>query len=508
MKRDNLSREKASSNIQPSELVRRVPVKQKQPNVTRILKVKKKRQVNENDPSFVSGNLLVKHKDLLKRVLITLFILLLIRVGSYVTVPGIQVSKNFSSQASGTDFFNLLSLLGGGTIGKFSILALGVSPYITASIIVQLLSTDVVPSMTRWAKSGEKGRKKLDRVTKYLTVPFALMQGIATIFTLKASGAITPKWDSLASGAGPGYFYYLLVPVSLLAGTFLMLWLSDQITTKGVGNGVSIIIFAGIVSRLPFSFKSTFQHWITGAETGTPLVNGIMLFTIYCFFFLLLILFTIVLNESERRIPIQQTGSGLANRQEQKKPYLPLKVNCAGVIPVIFSSALLSAPITVSQIIQYSNPSNPFVVFVKNYLSFQSWSGIAIYGVLTILFTFLYSQVQINPDKISENFQKSGTFIPGVAPGKETAQYLRATVNRLSILGSVALALIAVCPYIIAKATSLPRQLAIGGTGLIIMVSVSLQTIRQFKGRLIQQTFVNKKKQTIAQGSDYSTYIW
>lgn len=223
--------------------------------------------------------------------------------------------------------------------------------------------------------------------------------------------------------------------------------------------------------------------------------------------FLLMILFVVLLNESERRIPIQQTGSGLAGQSTQNKPYLPLKINSAGVIPVIFSSALISAPVTISQIIKSSNPNNGFVHFTQNYLSFSTWYGIALYGILTILFTFLYAQVQINPLKISENFQKSGTFIPGIKPGKQTEKYIAGTVTRLSIIGSVFLAAIAVCPYIISKLTELPKSLAIGGTGLIIMVSVGLQTLRQAHGRWIQQKFIAKKNQSILQENDFSSHI-
>ena len=472
------------------------------------IKRKPKKPKKEHIIGFTSDNFFVKNKDLLKRIIFTLCILIIIRIGSYLTVPGVQVSGDLQNQTSSQQFFNLISLLGGGTLGKFSILALGVSPYITASIIVQLLSTDVVPVMTRWSKSGEKGRKKLDRVTKILTVPFALMQGIATIFTMSANKLISPKWGDTAVGSGPPTFYYILVPLCLLAGTLLMIWMADQITIKGIGNGVSIVIFAGIVSRLPFSMQTTFKHYIQTNETSNVLLTGILEFTLYMAAFLLVILFVVILNESERRVPIQQTGSGLATGRETHKPYLPLKVNCAGVIPVIFSSAIISAPVTVAQIIKHSSPDNGFVLFTQHYLSFQTWPGIIIYGTLTIMFTFLYALVQVNPDKISENFQKSGTFIPGVKPGEETRMYLTGTISRISFLGSFGLASIAVCPYIISKLTSLPSKLAIGGTGLIIMVSVSMQTIRQVKGRIIQQNFISKKSKSIEQESDYDSHIW
>lgn len=474
-------------------------------------RLKRKNKTTSNNLGKNKLSFFVKNKDLIKRIFFTLMVLVLIKAGSLLTAPGIIYNKDFEKSISDSQFFSLLSMLGGGTLGQFSILALGVSPYITASIIVQLLSTDVIPVLSRWAKSGEKGRKKLDRLTKYLTIPFAIMQGIATIFTLEKKGIITPKWESANDfGKGTAGFYYTLVGCILLAGTFLMLWLADQITIKGIGNGVSLIIFAGIVSKLPDSFKQTYTHWVGGQGDTNLLFDGILQYSIYLAMFFLVVLFVVVLNESERRIPIQQTGSGLAGTNDANKPYLPLKINSAGVIPVIFASALISAPVTIAQIIELdptNGPQNGFVMFTKNYLEFTTWPGISIYGVLVILFTFLYSQVQMNPEKMAENFQKSGTFIPGVRPGKETEKYLKGIINRLSCIGSIFLSFIAILPYIIAKVTELPSSLALGGTSLIIMVSVSLETIRQIKGRITQQSFINKKSQSLADDNK-STYLW
>ncbi|AHI53289.1 preprotein translocase subunit SecY [Spiroplasma culicicola] len=450
------------------------------------------------------GNFFIRNKDLVKRIVFTLIVLILIRAGSLLTVPGIQLNPEFKNQVSDQEFFQLLATLGGGTIGQFSILALGVSPYITASIIVQLLSTDVIPVLTRWSKSGERGRRKLDRLTKVLTIPFALMQSIATIFTLTSGGLITAKWGSSAEGTGPAWFYYILIPTVMLAGTFLMLWIADQITIKGIGNGVSIIIFTGIVSSMPENFVNTFKFWIKEGDDPTILFDGILKFLIYIVAFILVIFVVVLMNEAERKVPIQQTGSGLVDTKEHT-PYLPLKLNNAGVIPVIFASAIISTPITIAQIV---GESSGFYAFTQNYLSFGTWWGISIYGVMTLLFTFLYAQVQINPEKIAENFKKSGTFIPGIKPGKETEKFLQGTINRLSVIGSVFLAGIAVLPYVISKLTSLPSSLAIGGTGLIILISVAIQTVQQIKGRLIQQSFIDKKQEKFSNEVDTNSHIW
>ncbi|ARU91098.1 preprotein translocase subunit SecY [Spiroplasma clarkii] len=469
------------------------------------LKQSKATSKTKEKNEFARGNFFVRNKDLVKRIVFTLIVLVIIRAGTLLTVPGIELSESFKAGVDNQEFFQLLATLGGGTIGQFSILALGVSPYITASIIVQLLSTDVIPVLTRWNKSGERGRRKLDKLTKALTVPFAIMQSIATIFTLSTSGLISPKWGSSAAGSGPAWFYYILVPTVMLGGTFLMLWVADQITIRGIGNGVSIIIFTGIVSSMPTNFVNTFKFWIKQGEDPTILFDGVLKFLIYIVAFVFVIFIVVLMNEAERKVPIQQTGSGLVDAKDHT-PYLPLKLNNAGVIPVIFASAIISTPMTVAQIV---GENSAFSQFTQNYLSFSTWWGIGIYGVLTVLFTFLYAQVQINPEKIAEDFKKSGTFIPGIKPGKDTEKFLQGTINRLSVIGAIFLAGIAVLPYIISKVTNLPSSLAIGGTGLVIIISVAIQTVQQLKGRLIQQSFIDKKQEKFADANEKTnSHIW
>ncbi|PPE04939.1 preprotein translocase subunit SecY [Entomoplasma ellychniae] len=475
-----------------------------------------KKSLNKSD--FANKSFFIKNKDLIKRIVFTLILLIIIRIGVYITVPGIKLTSDFQSSIDNSQFFQLLSTLGGGTIGRFSILALGVSPYITASIIVQLLSTDVIPILTRWNKSGERGRKKLDKLTKVLMIPFALMQGVATIFTLQQQGVIEPGWVSTKVLASPA-FYYILVPLVMLAGSYFMLWIADQITIKGVGNGISIVIFIGIITQMPVNIIQTWTWWIPDkGESINILFSGIIFFTIYMGIFLIVIFSVVLMNEAERKIPIQQTGSGLVDAKDHT-PYLPLKLNNAGVIPVIFASAIISTPITIAQILDptaaaslassgiYS--SNGFVKFTQMYLSFSKWWGIGIFSIMVILFTFLYAQVQINPEKISENFQKSGTFIPGIKPGIDTTNFLQATINRLSLFGSIFLAAIAALPYVISKLIDLPSNLAIGGTGLIICISVAIQTTQQIQGRIQQHKFIESKKQKFTdENQNSSTHIW
>lgn len=435
------------------------------------------------------------NQSILKKLAFTLLALLVVRLGVLITIPGVNINEKVSSSKDSREFFNLIAMLGGGSIDRFSLFALGLSPYITASIIVQLLSTDLVPVLTRWAKSGEKGKRKLDTLTKWLTLPFAIMQGFATIMTLAQQGIISLKWQeaSLGTISTSALFYYILIPMVLLAGTFFILWLADQITIRGIGNGVSLIIFAGIAANLPFNIVKTFQYWIGQQSEQVVIFSGFLKFLLYMVGFLLIILMVVFFAESERRIPIQQTGSGLALKSE-KAPYLPLKINSAGVIPVIFASAIITAPLTIAQIVKANNPNGTsFTNFTEVYLALDSWTGMSIFVVLIILFTFLYAQIQINPEQMAENFQKSGTFIPGIKPGKETEKYIKSTLNRLSTIGSMFLAFVAILPTLISKLTNLPQTLAIGGTGVIIMVGVAIEVIRQIKGQLTQQSYVRFK---------------
>ncbi|WP_375315739.1 preprotein translocase subunit SecY [Spiroplasma endosymbiont of Tipula paludosa] len=437
------------------------------------------------------------NKDILLKLAFTLLVLFIIRLGALITVPGVNINKNLNeSNKDSREFFNLIAMLGGGSIDRFSLFALGLSPYITASIIVQLLSTDLVPGLSRWAKSGEKGKRKLDSLTKWLTLPFGIMQGFATIMTLAQQKIISLKWQEADAGniATSAVFYYILVPTLLLGGTFLILWLADQITIRGIGNGVSLVIFAGIASSLPFNIAKTFQFWVGGQSEAIVVFSGFLKFLLYMVGFLLVILMVVFFAESERRIPIQQTGSGLALKSE-KAPYLPLKINSAGVIPVIFASAIITAPLTIAQIVKANNPEGTrFTNFTETYLALDSWSGMSIFAILIILFTFLYSQVQINPEQMAENFQKNGTFIPGIQPGKETEKYIKSTLNRLSVVGSIFLAFVAILPTLISKLTNLPPMLAIGGTGVIIMVGVAIEVIRQVQGHLTQQSYIQFKR--------------
>jgi preprotein translocase subunit SecY len=434
-----------------------------------------------------------KYKTVILQVLFTFGILIVFRIGSYITIPGIIVKKELMREKPGLDFINLITMLGGGGLRRFSLFALGVSPYITASIISQLLSTDLVPILTRWNKEGDKGRKKLEMLTRILTVPFSIGQSFAIIYAMRNSGLIELKWDKAGAYDNVHLFYYFLIPVVLLAGTMLTLWIGDQITMKGVGNGISLIIATGIIIDWPLKLKNTFTNWVPGWEN----TEDILKFLFYILFLLFIIYLLVIFNESERRIPIQQTGSGLISDRKRVN-YLPLKLNSAGVIPVIFASAILTIPMTIAQLIEKGGAEeskNKFVIFAKNYLSLNTTYGNIIYAFLVITFTFVYSQMQINPERLAKEFHKSGTYIIGIKQGKMTEIYLKRIINRLSCIGGVILAFFSVFSFIFSQVASLPINLSIGGIGIIIVVSVSLETLKQFQGRIIQQRFLHKKSE-------------
>lgn len=447
----------------------------------------------KNSPRGVWNTFLQKcrnYDDLLKRLLITFFILFLFRLCLYIRMPGIEFDKS-TKDLQASPFFNLISLIGGGLFEHFSILALGVSPYITASIIVQLLSNDLIPVLTRWQKSGEKERRKLEVLTRIITIPFAIVQGLAMIFSFKNYG-VTLKWDKVSSLDNPVWFYYLLVPLLLVVGTLFTLWIADQITEKGIGNGVSLIIATGILARIPSEIKITYS----------TLSSDLFKFFFYLLLFLFIMILIIIFNNSERRIPIQQTGGGLV--EAKKLNYLPFKVNSAGVIPVIFSSALITAPMTISAFVKNAKPENAFSKFIDNYFAMTNWIGILIFTILTIAFTFIYAQIQINPFQLAENFRKSGTYLVGVRPGKMTEVYVSRLITRISVFGALFLAFVSALPLIFTKVfaesifgtNTANIGLKIGGTGLIIVVGVLIDFYKQIRARVVQHRFLKGKYQT------------
>ena len=414
-----------------------------------------------------------KNKDIRNRIFFTLAMLFIFRFGTAITVSGVDTT---SLTKSSNSLLDMINLLGGGGLEQMSIFAMGVGPYITASIIIQLLSMDVIPALTELAKGGASGKKQIDRYTRYLAVVLSFFQASTLIYGFSRSYP-----DLLVNGNGWSSILY--IATILTGGSMFILWIGDRITMKGVGNGVSMIIAAGIIARLPHQFATA---WGTLVDTSSSSAtfNGILSFGGFLLCYLLIIIFVVFMQTAERKIPIQYTSSTVTTRKKDMT-YLPLKINSASVIPVIFASAIMVAPLSIIKMVTAAEG----VSTVEYYLGMQTPVSLVIYVVLILLFTFFYTKLQVDPEKIAENLGKSGTYIPGIRPGTETKDYINKVLNRITVLGAIGLAFIAVLPHALPLFTNLPSSMGIGGTGIIIVVGVAMETVKQIEGRLTQKSY-------------------
>jgi preprotein translocase subunit SecY len=416
---------------------------------------------------------LFKNKETRNKILFTLAMLLIYRIGSAIPVPGIN-SEALAASIGDNSILNMMNLLGGGALERMSVFAMGVGPYITASIIIQLLSMDVIPALTEMAKSGQTGRQKMDRITRYLGVVLAFVQAASLVY------GFDKQYNILENSGLSGYMFTATV---LTAGTMFLLWLGDRISMKGIGNGISIIIFAGIVSNMPASFAQTWNI-LAGGTTQGELFNGILQFALFCLLYLAIVVFVVIMETAVRKIPIQYTNSSNLRGGKNDITFLPLKINSASVIPVIFAQSIMTAP---QIIISFFNTD--LYNKLNSVLSLNKPFGLCLYALLTVLFTFFYTDLQVDPDKVAENLSKSGAYIPGIRPGNETRTYLHKVLNRITVLGAFFLTVVAVIPYLLPMITSLPQSTALGGTGIIIVVGVAMETVAQLKGQLTQKSY-------------------
>ncbi len=401
-----------------------------------------------------------RNKELQKRILFTFACLIVFKVGTAIVVPGIDQAA-LGTRSLG--FLELMNVMGGGALEKFSIFALGVMPYITAQIIIQLLEMDIVPYLADLSKQGGTGRAKLNQITRIAGIALAFVQGYIYSFTYMNGGSVMD------------YMSYSLV---LTAGTCVLMWLGDVMTQKGIGNGMSIIIMAGIISNLPNMFA---QAW-TGLMDGTA--RGITLFVIYVIVYLVIILGIVFFQLAERRLPVQYSNKQATSMGAQS--YLPFKLNSAGVVPVIFASALLSIP---SMIANFAK-KEAFTAFVNKYLVTSVPVGFALYVIFIFAFSFFYAFLQLKPKDMSDNLQKNGGYIPGVRPGDDTLKYINNVLYRITFVGSFALTILAALPIIFGMiAKDLPASVSIGGTGLLIVVGVALETYKQIEGSLAMTSY-------------------
>lgn len=417
-----------------------------------------------------------KKGELRRKVVFTLGILFVFRLGAGIVIPYIDTSA-ITSAATSSGIFGIMNMLGGGTLEKFSLFSLGVSPYITSSIIIELLSMDVIPTLAQWNKEGNTGKKKKDKVTRVLTLALAIIQG----------GSLTYAFDKgysiLASSSIWTYIYVVIV---MAAGSMFTMWLGDQITIKGVGNGTSLLIFTGIVANLPNSFISSFKSMVTfgsAYKTATSLAWYILFVIVY----LAIVVFVVFEEGAIRKIPIIYATNTQTVMHTKESTNLPIKINSSSVIPVIFAASVLAAPRTIISFMKSTSTTQ----MIDNILNYQKPIGFVLYIVMIILFTFFYSNLQIDAKKISEDLKKSGGAIPGVRTGDDTKKYIGTVLNRVTVVGSLFLAIIASIPIIapeIWKMTS-NNALSLGGTGLIIVTGVALETVRAIKSMLTRREY-------------------
>ncbi len=412
-----------------------------------------------------------KIPDLRSKIVYTFIMVVIFRLGSVIPVPGIDVNyvKALVSQAGLLGIFDLFS---GGSFGNMTIFALSITPYITASIIMQLL-TIAIPSLEELAKEGDDGRKKIAQYTRYATIVLAIIQAAGTSIGLFGSALINRDPFSVS-----------VVVLTLTAGTAFLMWLGEQITEKGIGNGISLIIFAGIVSRIPSSIKETFFQLRQNTLSPISLIVFLALSVV-------IIAAVVAIQEGTRKIPVQYAKRVVGRKMYGgQSSHIPLKVNQSGVIPVIFAMSLLSFPQTIAL---FFGQDSGFARFVQTWLSPASiniW-GVVLYSflsaVLIIFFTYFYTAITFNPVEISTNMKKYGGFIPGIRPGKPTTDYLNKVLNRITLAGAVFLALIALMPTIIMRITGM--QIAFGGTALLIVVGVALETMKQVEAQLMMRHY-------------------
>ncbi|MFS0724457.1 preprotein translocase subunit SecY [Paenibacillus sp. 1P07SE] len=424
-----------------------------------------------------------KVEDLRKRVMFTLFVLLIFRIGSFIPVPNIDKSVFESMNEQGTNIFGLLNTFSGGALFQFSIFALGIMPYITASIIVQLLSMDVIPKFAEWAKEGENGKRKLAQITRYGTIILGLIQAYATAIGFNRQYNFNFVLD-------PSFATYTMIAIVLTAGTAFLMWLGEQITEKGIGNGISIIIFAGIVAGIPGHIRTIYTDKL--ADAGDQLFLNILLVLLIVIAVILMIVGVIYVQQGIRKIPVQYAKRVVGRKMYGgQSTHIPLKVNGAGVIPVIFAVSLLMFPVTIAQFWTGQTWSD----WIQNNLYYTQPLGMVLYVLLIIGFTFFYTFVQINPTQMADQMKKNGGYIPGVRPGKPTSSYITRVMSRITLSGALFLALISIIPIFFGQLAGLPDSVQLGGTSLLIVVGVALDTMKQIESQLIKRHykgFINK----------------
>ncbi|MEC9485226.1 MAG: preprotein translocase subunit SecY [Candidatus Izemoplasma sp.] len=425
----------------------------------------------------------LKNKEVMKKILFTLFAFLIYKTATYIHIPLVNpdIISSFFEQAD-SGILGIANAFTGNALKNYSIIALGIGPYITASIVVQLLQMDIVPILKEWQEEGETGKRKINQLTRYLAIGLAFIQALAMTYGFRLTGdSIFDIGDFQVT-----FVTYTYLAIVMTAGTAFLLWLSDQITMYGIGNGTSMIIVAGIVSGMPSMISSLVGEYVTAATAN---VESYLIFALVLFIYIAVILFVTIMQSSYRKVPIQYSNRPAGQRFKGKnESNIPLKINSAGVIPVIFAVTILSIPSTILNFIPELN-ATLFGTWMNELFTYQRPLGYVVYVGLIFIFAFFYAFVQINPEKVADNLQKQQAYIPGVRPGVDTENYISKTLFRITIIGATYLVFVASLPIFLAMIFDLPAYVQIGGTSLLIVVGVAIETTKQIKTQAQEQTY-------------------
>ena len=419
--------------------------------------------------------------DLRKKILYTLLIIVAFRFGSVVPAPFLDMDAlaTLMDQASQSTALGYINMLTGGAFMYASLFAMGITPYINSSIIMQLL-TIAIPPLERLAKEGEAGRKKIATITRYVTVGLGLIQGVAYYIGLRSNGIV--KYDTGFSSI----FAAVIIVLTFTAGTALIMWMGEQINEKGIGNGISIILFAGIVARLPVTLGTVWQYMQLGMTSPSTSGHYLVLAPLFLILFLVIIWVIVFMNEAERRIPVQYAKKVVGRKMYGgQSTFLPIKVAMSGVMPVIFASAILSIP----QMIQvFANPQSGFWKNFLDAFSQTGWLYVVLYFLLIIMFAYFYMSIQYNPLEMANNLRQNNGTVPGMRPGKPTADFIAKILSKVTLIGALFLAFVALIPIVFTNVTGMVG-LSIGGTSIIIIVGVALETVKQLESQMMMRHY-------------------
>lgn len=427
-----------------------------------------------------------KIPDLRRRILFTVLMLIIFRFGAHIPVPYLSADAMQAFLGNGTDLFSLFDTFTGGAFSNATVMAMGVSPYINASIIIQLL-TVAIPSLERLAKEGPDGRKKLNKITRYLGIALAFVQGAGLYVTL-----LNMRTQGLEAISNPGVLTFFIIVLTFTAGTAFIIWLGERITEKGLGNGVSLIIFAGICSRIPNGIMTIYNQFLTPSITAKGLVITLLIVAVV----FAAIVFVVYFSEAERRISVHYAKRVVGRKMYGgQKTNIPIKVAAGGVMPIIFASSIMAFPATIVRLVSGGQmPTEGVGYYILGCLSAgygPAWTSVVyavLYFLLIIFFTYFYSTIQFNPIEISNQLKKNGGFIPAVRPGKPTSDYIAKVTSRLNLIGSIFLGLVAILPIIIGAVFNI-ASLQIGGTSLLIMEGVALETVKQIESQMKTRSY-------------------